>query len=228
VYVVMRTRATTSARRRGQRGISTAEVLAGAALALFVMGAVTSFSTAQSRALTAQNVYADSQTVTRSVIDLLTREIRMATYDPLGTALTPAPGPSCPGVKQGIIEASATRLHIRQDLTGDGLTTGAGEDVTYDVLGDALRRQEGTAAPQTLVTGIPSGGFQLRYCNGSKPPVEHVPGGRPALLTSAQRDCVTKVRISVTADLANPTVNAPLASIAQSEVAIRNRSLMNF
>jgi hypothetical protein len=203
-------------------------VLAGAALTLVVLAAVAAFSRAQSRALLAQNVYAESQTVTRSVIDLLTRELRMATYDPLGTALTTAPGPSCPGVKQGIVQASATTIRFKQDLSGDGLTTGSGEDVTYDVLGDAIRRQEGDGAAVTLVSGIPAGGFELRYFDGSNPPVELVPSGSPSALTGGQRDCVAKIRIRVMADLDNPTLNVPLASMAQSEVAIRNRSLMNF
>src|SRR6185295_4976478 len=168
----IRRRPPTSPRRSRQRGISTADVLAGAALTLVVLAAVATFSRAQSRALLAQNVYAESQTVTRSVIDLLTRELRMATYDPLGIALTTAPGPNCPGVKQGIVEASATKIRFKQDLSGDGLTTGSGEDVTYDVLNDTIRRQDGAAAAVTLVNGIPSGGFQLRYFDGSNPPVE--------------------------------------------------------
>jgi hypothetical protein len=215
-------------RRRGQCGLTTADVLAGAALTLTVLASVASFSRAQSRALLAQNVYADSQTLTRSVIDLLTRELRMAAYDPLGTALATAPGPNCPGVKQGIVEASPTKIRFRQDLSGDGLTTGSGEDVTYEALGDTIQRQDGGAAPATLVSGIPAGGFALRYFDGSNPPVELVPAGEPATLTAGQRDCVAKVRIRVRADVDNPTLAVPLASAAQSEVAIRNRSLMNF
>jgi hypothetical protein len=217
-----------SRRRAGQAGVSTADVLAGAALTMIVLGAVTSFSRAQSRALLAQNVYADSQTVTRSVVDLLTRELRMATFDPVGTALTTSPGPSCPGVKQGIVEASATTLRFRQDLSGDGSATGASEDVTYQLVGDTLSRQDGVSAPVALVSGIPTGGFEFRYFDGSNPSVELLPSGSPAALTTAQRDCVAKVRIRVTADLPNPTLSAALASVAQTEVAIRNRSLMNF
>jgi hypothetical protein len=226
----MRTRRRSPASRGRSRqcGFSTADVLAGAALTLIVLAAVATFSRAQSRALLAQNVYAESQTITRSVIDLFTRELRMATYDPLGTALTTSPGPSCPGVKQGIVEAATTKIRFKQDLSGDGLTTGSGEDITYDLLGDTIRRQEGAAAAVTLVSGIPAGGFALRYFDGSNPPVELVPGGSPSALTAGQRDCVAKIRILVKADLDNPTLNVPLVSVAQSEVAIRNRSLMNF
>ena len=215
-------------RRPGQAGISTADVLAGAALTMIILGAVSSFSRAQSRALFAQNVYADSQTVTRSVVDLLTRELRMATFDPTGAALISSPGPSCPGVKRGIVQASATAIRFQQDISGDGVLTASGEDVTYQLVGGTLTRQDGAAAPITLVTGIPTGGFAFRYFDGSNPPVELVPAGTPAALTTAQRDCVAKIRIRVAADLPNPTLAAPLASVAQTEVAIRNRSLMNF
>lgn len=214
--------------RTRQAGISTAEMLVGMAISLVVLGAAASFSRAQSRALLAQDAYADSQTITRSVMDLLTRELRMATYDPLGTALPTSAPPSCPGVKQGIISATASSIHFKQDLTGDGLINSSGEDITYDVLGDTIRRQDGASSPVVLVSGIPAGGFTLRYFDGSNPPVELIPSGSPPALTAAQRNCVAKVRISVRADVANPTLPEPLASIAQSEVAIRNRSLMNF
>jgi hypothetical protein len=215
-------------RGRGQRGISIAELLVGAAITMTVLAGVASFSRAQSRALLAQDVYAESQTITRSVMDLLTRELRMAAYDPLGTALTTSPGPSCPGVKQGIVEANASKIRFMQDISGDGLINSAGEDLAYDVLGDTIRRRDGSAAPVFLVSGIPAGGFELRYFDGSNPPVELVPSGSPPALTPVQRDCVAKVRIRVRADVNNPTLAVPFASVAQSEVAIRNRSLMNF
>ncbi len=206
----------TTVRRAGQAGVSTMEVLTGAFVTMLILGAAGSFQRAQSRALAAQNVYAESQTVTRSVIDLMTRELRMASYDPVGTALTTSPAlGSCPGVKQGIVEASASKIRFKQDLSGDGLTNSAGEDVTYDVLGDTIRRQDGAAAPIGVVSGVPSGGFLLQYYNGSNPPVELIPSGSPPALTSAQRDCVTKIRITVKADIDNPTLKAPLASLAQ-------------
>lgn len=215
-------------RRRRPRGISTAEMLAAAAITLTTLAAVASFARAQSRALLAGDVYAQSQAVTRSVMDLMTRELRMATFDPVGTALTTSPGPSCPGVKQGILSASTSKIRFKQDLNGDGLTNSAGEDVTYDVSGDTIRRQDGAGSPVAVVSGIPAGGFQLRYFDGSNPPVELVPMGSPPALTAVQRDCVAKIRITVQAKVANPTMPVPMASLASSEVAIRNRSLMNF
>ena len=215
--------------RQRSRGFSTAEVLVGTALTMMLMTAIYSVQRAQTMAFAAQNVYSESQNVTRTVIDLMTRELRMATYDP-GTALTTSPGPSCPGVKQGIVEATPSKLHFKQDLTGDGSLISPGEDLVYDVLGSALRRTDGSALPVTIVTGVPAGGLNFRYFDGSNPPVELIPTGTPPSLTSSQRDCVTKVRITVQANLANPDPNnsTPIPSIAECEVAIRNRSLSNF
>ena len=216
-------------RRKRSRGFSTAEVLAGTALTMMLMTAIYSVQRAQSQAFAAQNVYSESQNVTRTVIDLMTRELRMATYDP-GTALTTSPGPICPGVKQGIVEATPSKLHFKQDLTGDGSLISPGEDLVYDVLGSDLRRTDGTALPVTIVTGVPAGGLNFRYFDGSNPPVELIPTGTPPALTAGQRDCVTKVRITVQANLTNPDPNnmTPIPSMAESEVAIRNRSLANF
>jgi len=216
-------------RRRNSRGFSLAEVLAGTALTMMLMTALYSVQRAQSKAFASQSVYAESQNVTRTVIDLMTRELRMATYDP-GTALTTSPGPTCPGVKQGIVEATPSKIHFRQDLTGDGSLVSPGEDLVYDVLGSDLRRTDGTALPVTIVTGVPAGGLNFRYFDGSNPPHELVPTGVPPALTASQRDCVTKVRITVQANLTNPDPNnsMPIPSVAETEVAIRNRSLSNF
>ena len=208
--------------------MSTMEVLAGSVLSLMAIAGVYSFQRAQTKQMLAQNVYNESQGITRSVIDLMTRELRMACYDPSLAALPTAPGPSCPGVKQGIVSAGPSSIRFKQDLNGDGALASSGEDITYDVLGSTIRRTDGPALPITLVDNVPAGGFALRYFDNSNPPVELIPLGSPPALTSAQRDCVAKVRINVKADIPNPTISNPLASLAESEVAIRNRSLVNF
>ena len=220
----------TARRRPRARGFSSMEVLAGVSLTLILLAAVYTFQRAQLKAFASQNVYSDSQNVTRGVIDLMTRELRMASYDP-GTALgPPSPGPCAPGVKQGIIEATPTKIHFRQDLNGDNAIGAAGEDVTYDLSNGSATRADGAAQPVVLATGIPTGGLAFLYFDNSNPPVQLVPAGSPAALTQCQRDSVAKIRITVTANLTNPNANilTPIASVAESEVAVRNRSLDNF
>jgi hypothetical protein len=212
-------------------GQSTMEVLAGMGLTLILLAALYTFQQTQLKALAVQNVYSDSQNVTRSVVDLMTREIRMASYDPTGLALPTSLGPNCPGVKQGIVEATPNRIHFRQDLNGDGVIGAPGEDVIYDVLGTQLRRTDGAGAPVPIVDfATAANGLAFLYFDGSALPVQLVPTGLPAVLPAAQRDCVAKVQITVTANIPNPNpqISTPVQSVAETEVAIRNRSLLDF
>jgi len=212
-----------SRRRPHARGFSSMEVLAGLGLTLILLAAVYSFQQAQLKAFSTQQVYSDSQNVTRSVIDLMARELRMACYDP-GTAIPKSPGPCAPDVKQGIIEATPTRIHFQQDLNGDNVIGAPGEDVTYELSNGTVLRTDGLAAPVVLASGVPTGGLSFLYFDNGNPPGQLAPG---AVLNQCQRDSVVKVRVTVRANLPNPNprIPTPIASLAESEVAIRNRSL---
>ena len=65
---MMRSRSEVGAktRRRGCRGFSTIEVLAGSGLTLIMMGTTVNFSQAQLKALATQRSYAQSQSATRT------------------------------------------------------------------------------------------------------------------------------------------------------------------
>jgi|GEM_PF-2405986 len=219
-------------RRRGrQRGSALIDTLVGTMMALLVVSTVLGLFEAQEQAQGMQDVYGSSQTVTRTVIDLMSRELRMATYDPTGTALTTSPGPSCPGVKQGIVSATPTSVRFQQDLDGDGKLLSPGEDVTYDVLGTQVRRTDAAlGAPVVLVDAAVANPLTFQYFDGSNPPIALLPGGAPAQLSTAQRNCVAKIQVAVQASLPspNPRDPLPLNSTAETMVAIRNRSLSNF
>jgi len=220
-------------RRANSRGISTAEVLVGGAITLMIMGVSASFFQAQQKALVTESTYAESQTVTRTVMDLFARELRMASYDPTLGALTPAPGPNCPTTPQGIVEATATSLRFKQDLDSNGVIDGANEDVRYALVEGQITRTDGLNVTTTLVTGVPANGLAFRYFTGGNPPVELVPAGVPPAtpaLAPGQRDCVARIQITVTANIPNPNprISTPITSTAESRVAIRNRSLSSF
>jgi len=212
-----------SRRRPHARGFSSMEVLAGLGLTLILLAAVYSFQQAQLKAFSTQQVYSDSQNVTRSVIDLMARELRMACYDP-GTAINKSGGPCKPDVKQGIIEATPTRIHFQQDLNGDNVIGAPGEDVTYELSNGSVLRTDGLAEPVVLASGVPTGGLSFLYFDNGTPPAQIGPG---AVLNQCQRDSVGKVRVTIRANLPNPNsrIPTPIASVAESEVAIRNRSL---
>ena len=220
------------------RGMSTMEVLAGAALSLTILGIAMSFFTAQQRALRVQSTFTESQNVTRTFTDLLGRELRQASYDPTDNDQGGSGGAGaisdtadinwCPGADQGITIATPNSIRFKSDLNGDGDTLDTGEDVYYYLSGNSIMRQDGTGTAIPLVTGVPDVGLSLRYFDGSNPPVELLPTS--GALTSGRRDCVAKVLVTVQASLPSPdpTSTVPLLSTAQLEIAIRNRSQNNF
>jgi len=220
----------TSERRRRSRGIGTAEILVGAFLSLMMLAVASSFFTGQQRMLLVQSAYAQSQNVTRTFTDLFAREIRMASYDPGGAAISISGAGTCPGVSQGITEAAADSVRFKQDLNGDGDTADANEDVRYFLNGSQIMRQDGNAAAIVLVDGVPSGGLVFTYYNNQNPPGVINMSGSPAAVSPANRDCIAKVKVRVTAQLASPQFYdiQPLISTVEIESAIRNRSLINF
>jgi type IV pilus assembly protein PilW len=216
--------------RRPEHGTTLAELLVGLVISSVVLGAIYSFYHAQIYALAAQNTALDLYETARGALEVIVRDVRMATYDPSGAALPVSAGPTCPGVRQGITEATPARLHLLADLDGDGTTAGAGEDVLYALdteLGQILRTDAGVTVP--LAENAAANGLALRYFDASDPPVELLPGGVPAALTAGQRDCVAKVEVvvRVTAPNPDPRVGTNLASRGASQVAIRSRALTN-
>jgi type II secretory pathway component PulJ len=227
-----RARTDRNPRRRNSRGYSLAELLVATAMGLFILGVAATFFGAQQRALRVQNTYAESQNVTRTFTDLLSRELRMAAFDPSGAALVPANDPNwCPENRPGLVEATPTSIRFRQDLNGDGDVTDTGEDVKYSMSGNTIQRTDVDGTPVTLVTGVPNVGLTFRYFTvGNPSPSEYVPSGNPPVLSVGQRNCVAKVLVQVMSSLPNPDPysSQPLESEVRTEVALRNRSLMNF
>jgi type II secretory pathway component PulJ len=215
-------------RPRGQRGFGTMEALVASTLSLIVALAIMGFFDAQQRAYASVSTYAASQNVTRTVVDLMSREIRMSSYDPTlpasAGALPLSPGPTCPNVEEGLVQAQPQRIRIQQDLDGSGVIDQANEDITYAQQNDAITRTDRTGTTVTLVENVPPNGFRIRYFDNQANPVEIVPAGMPAVLTPTQRACVQKVVLEVRASIDNPYPNgADLHSAVRSGVTIRNR-----
>jgi hypothetical protein len=223
-----------TAGRTASTGFTTIELLAAAGITLVILAVASTFYTGQQRMLLVQSAYAQSQNVTRTFSDLFSREVRMASYDPTGAAIAMGPsgtGVTCPSVRQGITEAAATSLRFRQDLNGDGDVADANENVRYYLSGAQILRQDGDGTALVLVDGVPNGGLAFSYFNAGNPPAELTDyQGSPPALTASARDCIAKVRVRLTAQLANPQFYdiQPLMSSIDTEIAVRNRSLMNF
>ena len=198
------------------------EVLVASVLTLVVAFAIMSFFDAQERAYASISAYAESQNVTRTVVDLMTREIRMSSYDPTSPgALT-----TLNGVEEGLNVAMPQQIRIQQDLSGDGTINERNEDVSYFQQGNEIRRRDNLnpSIELVLVENVPANGFQIRYFDSQGTPAELTPTGIPAALTQAQRALVQKVVIEVESVIPDPYPDKPnLHSTVRSGVTIRNR-----
>lgn len=225
------TRRVAPAHRRRSRGITTIEVLVGSVVSLIVLLAVVAAFDAQQKTYATLQAYSRSQDVTRTAIELISRDVRMSSYDPTGVALALSPPPTCPNVPQGLVVAGPNQIQIQQDLDADGLLATPGENIRYFVSGSEIRRLDvsGGNTLATLVSGVAANGLQIRYFDGASPPNELVPAGSPPALTQTQRACVEKVQVRIAAQIPSPVANRdPLTSVVESGVAIRNRSLQRF
>jgi prepilin-type N-terminal cleavage/methylation domain-containing protein len=157
-----------------KKGFSLIELLIVILISILIMAAVYgtmdmaqhSSSTLGSRVATQQD--------TRAVLDLMTMEIRMASYGPptvSGTAVTtwqafdPTQTNPCVAnpvaANKGIQYANANSIAIEMDLNNppDGLVTGTNELIyySYDSSKSAISRQVGCSGPLTTILGGTTG-----------------------------------------------------------------------
>ena len=104
----------------GNDGFTLAEVVMALGIMLLVLTAIINLFTSLNRTYTTQNVAAGVQQVTRAGIDIMTRNIRMAGFNPLN--LNPI----------GIVQASPDMIRFKLDTDGDGtIATNTREDMAY-------------------------------------------------------------------------------------------------
>ncbi|GIX47670.1 MAG: hypothetical protein KatS3mg131_1881 [Candidatus Tectimicrobiota bacterium] len=101
------------------QGFTLVEVVIAMSLGLALLAGTYGFYTGQRKALATRELVAEMQQQARIGMAMLVRELRMAGYDPTGTA------------GAGIVEATATAIRFTMDRNGDGDTNDANEDVRY-------------------------------------------------------------------------------------------------
>jgi type IV pilus assembly protein PilW len=108
-------------------GFTLIELLVAVAISGIVMAAIYSaYYTAQKNAIVQEDTAVMRQNL-RAGLDLMAREIRMAGYDPAGTA------------NAGITTAGSNSIIFTSDLDGDGAIA-ADENITYALSGTELQR----------------------------------------------------------------------------------------
>ena len=148
-------------------GFSLVELMIAMAVGLVVLGAMYSVFTVQNKTFGNQEEIVAMQQNVRAGMDMVTREIMMAGYNPTGG--TPEPG---------IVTAGADSITFTMDITNtggtgspDGLTDGPNEYITYDLYdSDGIqalgRRSTSGANRQPVAENISSLGFT--YGTGNK------------------------------------------------------------
>src|ERR1043166_561365 len=118
-----------------KHGFSSVEIMISTAIAMMVLAAVTNTFIGQTWYYNAQEQLNEMQQNARAAIDLITRDVKLAGYDPTGAAISNG------------IPYSPSQLELLADLNGDGSVTGVDEDVTYtyDAANTRILRSSGGA-----------------------------------------------------------------------------------
>jgi Tfp pilus assembly protein PilW len=195
-------------------GFTLVESLISTLLLMMVSGTIFGVFRYQMFALKGQEVQLDAQEVGRNLIDLITREVRLAGYDP-----------TCSKSFSGIADARPQWLQVQADLSEDG-AIGAGESIvySYDPALQAIQRAAG-GAPVPLVSDVPGNALAFTYYDGSGAAL--APAGSPPALTATQRNAVRRIKVSIHVQRTNPDPRngTPLVSDFVGNVDLRNRFL---
>ena len=168
-----------------ERGFTIVELLIALTIGLIVLAALVSVFIQQRKTYDVQVQITEMIQSARAAMDMMSREIRMAAYDPTGAGF------------DGIIY-NATQLQIQADLNGDGNTSsGANEIITYSYDGTNLKidRTPGLAGtPETFAENIQSFTFDYLDSTGA------------STTTSAD---IRQIRITIVARTAKPDPDYP-------------------
>lgn len=170
------------------RGFTIIEILIALALGLIVFASLFAVFNAENRSYDRQADIAEMQQNARTALDIMGREIRMAGYDPTGTAFA------------GIVEAEKSLIHFTLDITStygpdepDGDTQDPNEDVVYSLYESGgiqkLGRKTGAGVNQPVAEYIDALTFEYLTDSGG---------------TAASISEIGKIRISLTARTADP------------------------
>ncbi len=118
-----------------QAGYTLLELLVSVALGGIILGTLTTSFISQSKSYDAQEQINEMQQTTRSVMDMMIREIRMAGYRPDG------------GSFNGVETCSATSVQVKADWdSSKSITASSNEDITYTFSSGRILRNTATLA----------------------------------------------------------------------------------
>jgi type IV pilus assembly protein PilW len=129
-------------RRSREGGFSFINLLVSIALIAIVLSALTTTFISQTQSYDVQEQVVEMQQNVRTAMDLITREVRMAGFNPTGAAFE--------GVQHNTAE-----IHIRSDLSGNGDYNDQNEEIIYTYNGPNLRiERDAGNGKETLAENI--------------------------------------------------------------------------
>jgi type IV pilus assembly protein PilW len=169
---------------RNITGFTLTELIVAMGIGMVVLAAVTTTFMAQARFYNAQEQINEMQQNARGAFDVITRELKMAGYNPNG------------GTFDGVTY-SVSQLMIQADLDGNGgisTSSSANEQITYayDSTNKQITRKMGTGTVEVLADNITA--FTFSYLNSSG-------------ATTTTSSSIRQVGISITAITAKPDPN---------------------
>lgn len=160
--------------KRGEEGFTVAELLVSVLVSVIVLAAISASFMVQNKSFTAQEQIVETQQNARAALQLMTKELLMAGYDPMGTA------------DAGIEEADSNTVQFTMDLNGNG-TLDSDERIVYAL--DTTENQV-TRNGQPMAENIEVLSFS--YFDGDGTELTGVP------LSSSDKERVTRVSVEVT------------------------------
>jgi type IV pilus assembly protein PilW len=165
--------------RARNSGFTMVELLAAIFITAILMAGLYSVFVSQQMAFSAQERIAEMNQNIRAVMDLMTRETRLAGYKTSGAAFN------------GIVTAQPSTIRILADLNQDGNTLGVNEDITYSYNAATMQIWRNTI-DLPIADNITNLTFVYTLADGTTT-------SSPADLTA-----IRKVTISITARTAYP------------------------
>lgn len=173
-----------SIKLRDPNGFTLVELMVSMGIGMVILAAVTTTFMSQTRIYNAQEQINEMQQNARGVLDILSRELKMAGYKPNG------------GGFNGVTY-STTQLRVQADLNSDGAistSSTANEQITYafDNANEQITRAVGSGSAQILAEHISA--FTFNYLDSAG----------AATTVSAN---IRQVSITITAKTAKPDPN---------------------
>lgn len=194
----------------GVSGFTLIELLIAMVAGLIVIGATYSIFYSQNKQIDKQDKVVEMQQSVRAAIDMMSREVRMAGYNPTNAKVTFGSYQ----YNAFHILYNASQLQLRADLNGDGDVNDDNETITYiyDSTNKKITRQKGNDTAENFAENIEN--FKFSYLSGENPPV--------SITTAANQYTIRQVRLTITGRTSVPVMGQYPTYTLSADVYARN------